>query len=114
MKIININYKQKNIFLWIIYNISKKHRLASHTADKAMDIFDFLLFGVIHDPAFPDHIDLDLTGILQFVFDLGGDLPGDQHHLVVLDDLRLYDEACSSHWAIRSTSVSRSSTGKAA
>ena len=44
-----------------------------------------ILFGVIHHFGLPDHVHLDLTGVLQFFLDLLGDIPGQQHHLVLAD-----------------------------
>ena len=51
------------------------------------------LLGVLDGLGFPDQIDLDLSGVFQLVLDLLGDLPGQQHHTVLADLLRLDHDA---------------------
>ena len=43
------------------------------------------LFCVINSTVFTDYVNLDLPGIFEFLFDLLGDIPGQEHHLVLAD-----------------------------
>ena len=47
------------------------------------------LFGVLDDLGLPEQMDFDLTGVLQLVLNLLGNVPGQQDHLVLTDDLGL-------------------------
>ena len=57
----------------------KKHR----TDEVSVRCMQLGLFGVFHGPGLPQEIDLDLAGIFQIAFDLLGDVPGQEHHLVL-------------------------------
>lgn len=46
------------------------------------------LFGVIAVTAFPDHVDLDLTGIMQFALDGLAEFMYEQRHLLIRDTVR--------------------------
>ena len=51
------------------------------------------LFCVFDRFGLPDHVDLDLTGIFQLRFQLSGDVPGQEDHIVLGDLLGLYHNA---------------------
>ena len=50
------------------------------------------LLCVIDHAAFANQVDLDLTRIVHFVFDLLGDLSCHQYHLLIVDDLRYHHD----------------------
>ena len=50
---------------------------------------DFRLFSVVSNSALTDEIDLDLTWIIHFSFDLLSDLSCHEDHLLVVDDLKI-------------------------
>ena len=50
---------------------------------KGAGLGDLLLFRVFHGTGLTHNVDLDLAGIVELVFDLLGQVAGQQHHIVV-------------------------------
>ena len=58
------------------------------------DLLSFpCLFCVVHYAALADDVDLDLSGILEFILDSSGDVVGEDDHLVIVDFFGLDHDA---------------------